>query len=63
MECATVTPPVVLNLYAMKATLPDIDLHSVYMGAIPFWLVVVGMIFLLYIFPDIALWLPRMMVG
>lgn len=63
MEIAAVTPPVGLNLYAMKATLPDIDLHSVYMGAIPFWLVVVGMIFLLYLFPDIALWLPGMMIG
>lgn len=63
MEIAAVTPPVGLNLYAMKATLPDIDLHSVYMGAIPFWLVVVGMIFLLYMFPGIALWLPGMMIG
>ncbi|MCC7425641.1 MAG: TRAP transporter large permease [Alphaproteobacteria bacterium] len=63
MEIAAVTPPVGLNLYAMKATLPDINLHSVYMGAIPFWLVVVSMIFILYMFPGIALWLPGLMIG
>lgn len=63
MEIAAVTPPVGLNLYAIKATLPDIDLHKVYMGAIPFWLVVVGIIFLLYAFPAIALWLPSLMIG
>ncbi len=63
MEIAAVTPPVGLNLYAIKATLPDIDLHKVYMGAIPFWLVVVGVIFIVYMFPGMALWLPGLMIG
>jgi tripartite ATP-independent transporter DctM subunit len=63
MEIAAVTPPVGLNLYAIKATLPDIDLHKVYMGAIPFWFVVMAMIFLLYAVPGIALWLPGLMIG
>lgn len=63
MEIAAVTPPVGLNLYAIKATLPDIDLHQVYMGAIPFWLVVIGVIFILYAFPDMALWLPARMIS
>jgi len=63
MEIAAVTPPVGLNLYAMKATLPDIDLHRIYMGAIPFWLVVVGVIFTLYALPDLALWLPARMIN
>jgi len=63
MEIAAVTPPVGLNLYAMKATLPDIDLQKVYMGAIPFWCVVMVVIFALYAMPGIALWLPGLMIG
>ncbi len=63
MEIAAVTPPVGLNLYAVKASLPDINLHDVYMGAIPFWFVVIGVIFLIYAFPSIALFLPGVMVG
>lgn len=63
MEIAAVTPPVGLNLFAIKATLPDIDLHKVYMGAIPFWLVVMAVIFTLYALPGIALWLPGLMIG
>jgi C4-dicarboxylate transporter DctM subunit len=63
MEIAAVTPPVGLNLYAVKASLPDIDLHDVYMGAIPFWLVTVGVIFLVYWLPGIALILPALMIG
>jgi TRAP-type C4-dicarboxylate transport system permease large subunit len=63
MEIAAVTPPVGLNLYAVKASLPDINLHDVYMGAIPFWLVTVGVIFLIYAFPQIALVLPALMIG
>jgi TRAP-type C4-dicarboxylate transport system permease large subunit len=63
MEIAAVTPPVGLNLYAIKATLPDIALEDIYMGAIPFWCVVICMIFILYAFPSIALWLPNLMIG
>jgi TRAP-type mannitol/chloroaromatic compound transport system permease large subunit len=33
------------------------------MGAIPFWCVVICMIFILYAFPSIALWLPNLMIG
>jgi TRAP-type C4-dicarboxylate transport system permease large subunit len=63
MEIAAVTPPVGLNLYAVKASLPDINLHDVYMGAIPFWFVVTAVIFLIYAFPRIALFLPGLMIG
>jgi tripartite ATP-independent transporter DctM subunit len=61
MEVAAVTPPVGLNLYAIKGTAPDVPLLTIYRGAIPFWLVVVACIFLLYAFPSLALYLPSLM--
>lgn len=61
MEVAAVTPPVGLNLYAVKAAAPDVSIASIARGSIPFWLVNIFLIFLLYFFPIIVLWLPNRM--
>lgn len=60
MEVASVTPPVGMNLYAVKAQAPDVSIYSISMGAIPFWLVNIGVSFILYFLPGIALFLPNM---
>lgn len=60
MEVAAVTPPVGLNLYAVKAAVPDVRLQTIYKGAVPFWLVNMAVIGILYLFPQIALLLPNM---
>jgi C4-dicarboxylate transporter DctM subunit len=61
MEIAAVTPPVGLNLFVMKATVPDVTLAEIYEGAAPFWLVNILVVFILYFFPEIALVLPLAM--
>jgi len=60
MEVAAVTPPVGLNLYAVKASLPEIKLRTIYVGAVQFWMVNLIVIMILYVFPQIALVLPNM---
>jgi C4-dicarboxylate transporter, DctM subunit len=60
MEIAAVTPPIGLNLYAVKAALPEIQLQTIYRGAVQFWLVNVFVIFFLYMYPWIVLILPNM---
>ena len=61
MEISAVTPPVGLSLYVVKATVPELSLTDICMGALPFWLVNLAAIFILYLFPQIALVLPGMM--
>lgn len=61
MEVAAVTPPVGLNLFVMKATIPDVTLKAIYVGAAPFWVVNVLVCFILYLYPNIALILPTAM--
>jgi C4-dicarboxylate transporter, DctM subunit len=61
MEIAAVTPPVGLNLYAVKSAARDIPLKTIYVGAIPFWTMNLLVIGLLYMFPQIALFLPGYM--
>jgi len=61
MEVAAVTPPVGLNLYAVKAAAPDVPIGAIALGSLPFWLVNIAVVFILYFFPEIALWLPSHM--
>ncbi len=60
MEVAIVTPPVGLNLYAVKAAAPGVSLKTIYVGAAQFWIVNVLLILLMFAFPQIALILPNM---
>ncbi|WP_019169992.1 TRAP transporter large permease [Pseudaminobacter salicylatoxidans] len=60
MEVAAVTPPVGLNLYAVKASVPSISLKTIYVGSVQFWLINILLILVLFAFPDIALILPNM---
>jgi len=63
MEVAAVTPPVGLNLFMVKAAVPDVKLSTIYLGAAPFWCMNFVAIFLLYLWPEIALFLPQAMMN
>ncbi|MBA7649999.1 C4-dicarboxylate TRAP transporter large permease protein DctM [subsurface metagenome] len=63
LEIGLVTPPVGLNLYIVKAIAPDIPLSSVLWGALPFMLILLLGIVLVAVFPQLALWLPGLMIG
>lgn len=59
MEAALITPPIGLNLYVVHGTRTRGGVFSdVSYGALPFLFAMLGMIVLLLVFPDIALWLP-----
>lgn len=60
-EMAVITPPIGLNLYVIKGIAPQISLRQITMGALPFVFLEILAIIILTIFPDIVLWLPKMM--
>ena len=61
MEIGAVTPPVGLNLYAVKVTAPEIPIGKSARGAAWFWSMDMCVVLLLYVVPSIALLLPSMM--
>jgi tripartite ATP-independent transporter DctM subunit len=63
MEIGLITPPVGLNLYVINGIVPDVDLKTVLLGALPFMLCMLVGIGLLIAFPQIALWLPSVLMG
>lgn len=58
IELALITPPVGLNLYVVQSLRKGGSLNDVIAGSLPFVVVMLLLIFLLAVFPDIALWLP-----
>jgi tripartite ATP-independent transporter DctM subunit len=58
VEIGLITPPVGLNIFIMRAQLPDIPLVTMFKGIAPFLIADFVLIGLLLVFPQIALWLP-----
>jgi len=62
MTVGGITPPFGNLLFVLKATTPETPLEEVYRAAVPFVLIVLLSVVLLVMFPQIALWLPNLMV-
>lgn len=60
VEVALITPPVGLNLFVVQSLRPSGSMNDVMLGSFPFVLMLLGMVFLLAVYPDLALWLPRL---
>ncbi|KPK13704.1 MAG: C4-dicarboxylate ABC transporter [Betaproteobacteria bacterium SG8_41] len=63
MEIGLITPPVGLNLFVINGITPDIRLPVILRGALPFVLLMVVGILILFLFPGIATWLPDRLMG
>jgi C4-dicarboxylate transporter DctM subunit len=61
MEAALITAPVGLNLYVVQAVRGRGNFTDVCIGALPFVGVMMLMIAILIMFPDLAMWLPRVL--
>ena len=62
-EVGLIHPPVGLNLFVIQAHAPDIKITSIYRGIVPFLFAPLLLIVLMFMFPQIALWLPRVLYG
>jgi C4-dicarboxylate transporter DctM subunit len=60
MEIAQISPPIGVNLFTIHG-ISKIKLGTLARGAAPFLLIQIGMLYLVYLFPQIVLWLPNTM--
>ena len=63
IEAALITPPVGLNLYVVQGMRGRGSINEVIRGSLPFVGAMIALIALLMAAPDIALWLPRYVMG
>jgi tripartite ATP-independent transporter DctM subunit len=63
MEIGLIHPPVGLNIYIINSIAPDVPVTTVMKGTIPYVLCMMLAIVILCVFPDIATWLPDVLMG
>lgn len=61
MQTAFLSPPVAMSAYFLKNVMPQWSLGMIYRGMSQFMVVQVGALGLLLIWPEIVLWLPRLL--
>ncbi len=63
LQTAWLSPPVALSAYFLKGVVPNWDLKDIYLGMMQFMLVQLIGLILIFIFPQLVLWLPEVMSG
>ena len=63
VEVGLIHPPVGMNLFVIQAQAPQVKITSIYRGIIPFLIAPLILIILMFFFPGLALWLPKILYG
>jgi C4-dicarboxylate transporter DctM subunit len=62
LEMGFITPPVGINLFVIQGVARGSTMREIAVGSTPFVLLLIMLVGLLFVFPDLALWLPRQMI-
>ena len=63
LQTAWLSPPVALSAYFLKGVVPEWDLKDIYLGMMQFMVIQLIGLALIFIFPQIVLWLPNLTYG
>jgi tripartite ATP-independent transporter DctM subunit len=63
LEMGLISPPVGLNVFAVRSIATDVSLGRIFIGVMPFWLAMAACLAILVVFPEIALVVPNSMFG
>ncbi len=58
VEVGLITPPVGMNLFVIRAQMPQLPIATLYRGILPFLTADAALILVLFLVPGVALWLP-----
>lgn len=60
IEVGIITPPFGIAVFTVKAAInePQTPLSTIFLGAVPYWILLLGMVVAIYWFPSLASWLP-----
>jgi tripartite ATP-independent transporter DctM subunit len=62
-ELALITPPVGMNLYVVQGIRKEGLITDVIVGTLPFLFMMLLLVVFLWLFPELALWLPKLSFG
>ena len=61
IEMGMITPPVGLNLFILKGSVPGVTMKDIVGGSLPFLLLLMLGLAIIMVFPTLATWLPGRM--
>jgi tripartite ATP-independent transporter DctM subunit len=61
IEISLITPPIGLNVFVLKSTLPNVELTQIFRGVLPFIAADIVRIALIVLIPSLSLFLPGLM--
>ncbi len=61
-EISLITPPVGLNVFVLRAMLPDVKTSTIFRGVTPFWIADILRLAILVLLPGLVLALPTLML-
>jgi len=63
IEAGLLTPPLGLCVYTVKGSIsdPEATLGMIFLGSVPYWIILIILVFLIAFFPILATWLPSLM--
>jgi tripartite ATP-independent transporter DctM subunit len=62
-EQSTITPPFGLSLFVLHSVVPQHPIGTIVQGSLPFMIAIYINVFLMFLFPGLALWLPSLIRG
>jgi len=62
LEIGFITPPVGLNLFVIQGLMPGTGAREVTVGTTPYVILMIVLVAILFVFPELALWLPGQMM-
>ncbi len=62
MQAGLITPPLGLNIFTLSGVGGHIPVEIIFRGVFPFLIAIIFVVGLLFLFPEIALWLPARML-
>jgi tripartite ATP-independent transporter DctM subunit len=63
LQTAFLSPPVAMAAYYLKAVAPEMEMWDIYKGMLQFMVLQLAGLLTVFFFPEIALWLPRVLFG
>ena len=61
LEMGMISPPVGINVFVVKGIAADVPMSQILAGIMPFWLAMIVCVVILFMFPQIATYLPNTM--
>jgi tripartite ATP-independent transporter DctM subunit len=61
LELGQITPPIGINVFVVKSIVPDVPIGAIFRGAAPFVVACIAAFWIIYLLPQVALWLPGLM--